>query len=167
MLKYFILIFSALIIAGPSFALSTDKLQPAVIEADSATLNQKTGICTYKGHVKLTQGSTVIAADTLITHLDRSSQLEQANALGQLASYTSMPDNSTLPFVAMAQTINYYPKKGLAVLIGQAKATQGSDSFAGPLINYDIKKQIVTTPSSTQGRTTIIIQPGQKISLPK
>lgn len=149
-----------------SLALNSDKQQPAFIEADSATLNHKTGICIYRGHVKLTQGSTIITADTLTTHSDSENQLDQATAVGQLATYTTQPDNNPLPFSAMGLTINYYPKKAYVELIGQAKATQGNDSFAGPRINYDIKQQIVVSPPSTEGRTTIVINPQQKLGLP-
>lgn len=167
-MKILIRNFILLIIIFPltSWALSTDKQQPAYIEADSASLNHKTGICIYRGNVKLTQGSTTIIADTLTTYLNAQNQLQQATAIGQLATYTTLPDNTKLPFTAVAQTINYYPIKSSVELIGQAKATQGSDSFAGPKINYDIKQQIVITPPSQGGRTTIIIQPQQKMSLP-
>ncbi len=158
---------AALTIANFSYALSTDKQQPAYIQSDTATLNHKTKICIYSGHVKLTQGSTVILSDTLTTYSDEQNQLEQATAVGKLATYSTLPDNSEQKLVATAVTINYYPKKAQVELIGDAKAMQGSDSFAGPRINYDIKHQIINSPASNEGRTTIIIQPGQKIGLPK
>jgi len=146
--------------------LSTDKQQPAFIQADSATLNHKTGVCIYRGHVKLTQGTTVISSDTLTTYSDQKNQLKLAKAVGQPATYTTLPDNSTIPMVASAQTINYDPQQALVTLTGNAKATQGNDSFAGPLIYYNIKLQTVTTPATEQGRTTIIIHPGQKVTFP-
>lgn len=148
-------------------ALNSDKQQPAYIQADSATLNHKTGICIYRGNVKLTQGTTIITADILTIYTNAKNQLKQAKAEGKLATYSTLPDNSTLQFMAVAETINYNPLTAYVELIGQAKATQGADIFAGPQINYDVKQQIVTTPRSKQGRTTIVIQPGQQISLPK
>lgn len=149
------------------FALSTDQQQVATINADAATLNPKTGFCIYRGHVVLKQGTTSILADNLTIQSDGKNQLEHAIAKGNLASYSTMPDNSTLEFIAMGETIDYYPKKNLIVLRGQAKATQGKDSFAGPVINYDTKSQMVTTPFSKQNRTTIVIQPDQKLTFPK
>lgn len=166
-LLFLISMLSMLLFPNLSSALSTDKLQPAYIKADSATINHKTKICVYSGHVQLTQGSTVITADTLTTHADAQNQLEQATAVGKFAVYSTLPDNTQLKLVATALTINYYPKKAQVELIGDAKATQGSDSFAGPKINYDIKQQIINSPASKEGRTTIIIQPGQKIGFPK
>jgi lipopolysaccharide export system protein LptA len=149
------------------FALSTDKQQIAYLQADSAQINHLTGVGIYKGHVKLTQGSTVITADTLLTHTDKQNQIDQATAIGQPATYNTMPDNSPNPFLASAQTIQYYPTQSLVKLIGDAKSTQGSDSFAGPEMTYDIKQQVVISASSSQGRTNIVIQPGQKIILPQ
>ena len=48
-------------------------------------------------------------------------------------------------------------------LIGEAKAEQGKDSLAGPHIQYDINKQVVTSLPAPTGHTTIIIQPDQKL----
>ncbi len=143
-------------------ALSSDKTQPVFVESDWATLNHKTGISTYHGHVKLTQGTTVVTADNLVTYTDKHNQLLKAVATGQLASYSTLPDNSKLLFTAVALTINYYPPKGYTEFIGQAKAIQGNDTYAGPQINYDINLQIVTSPKSQQGRTSIVILPSQK-----
>lgn len=164
---YLILGVLFLSVPNASYALSTDKQQPAYIQSDTAILNHKTKTCIYSGHVQLTQGSTVITADTLTTHSDAQNQLELVTAIGKYATYSTLPDNNPQKLVASALTINYYPKKAQVELIGEAKATQGNDSFAGPRINYDIKQQIITSPPSKEGRTTIIIQPGQKIGLPK
>lgn len=149
-----------------TFALSTDKQQNATIESDSATINHKENTCTYRGHVKLIQGTTILTADLLTTYSNAKNQLQKAIAIGQLATYTTLPDNSPNVFVAQAKTINYNPLQSQIILVGDAKATQGSDSFAGPQINYNIKNQLVTTPVSNQGRTTIVFRPGEKVSLP-
>ncbi len=147
-----------------AYALSSDSKKELHIEADWSHLDHKTGICTYYGHVKLTQGTTVITADKAITYINKQNQLEKAVAIGKLASYSTLPDNSQLEFVALADTINYYPLQTLVELVGDASATQGKDSFAGPHMFYNTTKQTVTSPPSTQGRTTIILQPDQKLS---
>lgn len=148
------------------FALSTDKQQPAILQADSATINHKTGISVYRGHVKLIQGSTVITADILTTHTSPQDQLQLATAVGVPATYSTLPDNTTMVFNASALTINYQVPNQQVDLTGNAKALQGNDSFAGPHIIYDIKQQLVISPPSDQGHTTILIQPNQKVILP-
>lgn len=148
-----------------SFGLSSDKQQPAYLQSDSATLNHKTGISIYRGNVKLTQGTTVITADILTTYTDQHNQLIKAIGTGtstHLASYSTLPDNNKLPFTAVAIIIHYYPLRSWVEFTDQAKATQGKDNFAGPQLNYDINREIVTSPASKLGRTQIIIQPDQK-----
>lgn len=153
------------LLPGLSFALASDKQQPAYLQADNATLNHKTGISIYRGNVKLTQGTTVVTGDIITAYTDKHNQLIKAVAVGtaaQRASYSTLPDNSKLQFTAIALTINYYPPQGHAEFIGLAQATQGQDTYTGPRLNYDINNEIVTSPTSHQGRTMIIIQPSQK-----
>jgi lipopolysaccharide export system protein LptA len=145
-----------------TFALNNDQQKPVYVEADSAVLNYKTGLCQYQGHVKLTQGTTTVIANLLITYTDTKKKLQEAIATGLPASYSTLPDRSKIPFAASANTIKYYPPKGYVEFIENAKAIQGKDAFAGPQINYDIKREIVSSPSSHEGHTSIIIQPDQK-----
>jgi lipopolysaccharide export system protein LptA len=148
-----------------TFALNSDSKQPADLQADSAILNHNTGVSVYHGNVKLTQGTTVVTADVLTTYTDKHDQLIKAIGIGTStvpASYTTLPDNSKLPFTSVALTINYYPPRDWIEFIDQAKATQGQDNFSGPQLNYDTNQQIVISPASPKGRTHIVIQPDQK-----
>jgi lipopolysaccharide export system protein LptA len=163
-MRFILLAFVVVWLPTLAQAASTDKQQPAYVIADSTILNYKTHKGIYHGHVKMTQGTTIILADEITTYLTKNNQLIKAIAIGQLASYTTMPDNSKLPFNAIGQTINYYPLQGFVELIGQAKTTQGQDSLAGPHITYDINKQVVVSLPQQNGHTTIIIQPDQKSS---
>jgi len=155
-----------LILLLPAWALaaSSDSDQTAYVVADNTTLNYKTHTGIYRGHVKMTQGTTTILADRVVTYANKHNKLIKAIATGNLASYSTLPDNSQLLFTAAGQTINYYPIKGTVELIGQAKATQGNDSLAGPHITYDIKKQTVVSLLEKAGHTTIVIQPDQKLT---
>src|SRR5687767_15999901 len=51
--------------AAPCFALTGDTEQPIRIKADTAELNDKTGISVYRGNVRVTQGSIVLEARTV------------------------------------------------------------------------------------------------------
>ncbi len=165
MMKYILVVLIYLI---PFYALAanSDKQQTAYITADNTTLNYKTRMGIYRGHVKMTQGTTTILADKVITYLNKTNQLEKAIATGQYqpATYTTLPDNSKLPFTAAGLTINYYPLQDYVELIGQAQATQGKDSLAGPRIQYNITAQTVVSLPEKNGHTTIIMQPDQKLS---
>jgi len=160
---WFVLGWSSVTLAVAAHAASADKDLPVFAEADTSTIDYKHRIGYYRGHAKVTQGTTVIIADTIITYMTPKNKLEKAVALGNLASYTTMPDNSKIPFNAVAKTINYYPQQNLVELIDQAKATQGNDNYAGPLIHYYTKDQVVISPPSKSGHTVIVIQPDQKL----
>lgn len=150
--------------SSSTFGLPSDKEQRVILQhADSTQLDLKTGASTYKGHVVLTQGTTILRGDKILTFTNKNNQLEKAIILGNPARYHTLmkPDNPL--FIAVSNTINYYPQKGWIELIGNAKATQGEDSFAAPQINYDVTQGVIITPSSKAGRTKIIIQPKQKL----
>lgn len=147
-----------------AIAASSDKDQNAFIVADSTTLNYKTHTGIYRGHVKMTQGTTTLLADEVITYGNKHNKLIRAIATGQPARYSTLPDHSHLLFTAIGETIDYYPLQGRVELIGQAQAKQGNDSLAGPHITYNINQQTVVSLFQKTQRTTIVIQPDQKLS---
>ena len=51
------------ILITSAIALTDDSTKPINIQADSAEINDATGISTYRGNVKITQGSTVLTGD--------------------------------------------------------------------------------------------------------
>lgn len=144
-------------------ALSTDNELPMQIVADSSLINYKTGIYTYEGNVKVTQGSTVLTADRLITKSNTKHKIEEATAYGlnQLAEYSTIPKQGDKLLHAKAKIIRFLPPKSTIELENDVTVTQGENSFHGSFITYNIKDQIVTAPSSRIGRATIIIEPEQ------
>lgn len=167
MIRRHLIFLLCLLCTSVAFALNTDKDQPVFVEADATTLNHKTGINTYRGHVKLTQGTTVITGAVITTYANQHNQIEKAIAIGSkniLASYQTTTDQQKPPFIAVGDTINYYPECARVELVGNARATQGENSFAGPQINYDMKQKIVITPASNKGRTKIIILPSEPLT---
>ena len=59
----FLLVFA---FSSNSIALTDDSTKPINIQADSAEINDDTGISTYRGNVKITQGSTILTGDIVI-----------------------------------------------------------------------------------------------------
>lgn len=146
-----------------TFALPTDKDQPFNIEADNATLNHKAGIGIYRGHVQLTQGTTILKSAKLVTYLDKQQHLEKAIATGELASLQTVNDSTKPAMILMAESINYFPQRGWAEAIGKANATQGENNYTGPQLNYDINKGTIASTFLKQGRTKVTINPSQKL----
>lgn len=155
-LRWLIIILAFYVQSG--YALGTDRKEKMLLTANTAQLNLETGIGTYSGNVKLEQGSSHLEADKLITRTDKKNQLQQAIAFGKPAKYRTLPQLDKPEFYAEAESIEYYPHKNLLILIGHAKAHQKNNVYSGPRIEYDMKREIVFSPASTQGRTTIILQ---------
>jgi lipopolysaccharide export system protein LptA len=141
------------------YALPTDKDQPMYVNANTGHVDKKTGISVFQGNVKATQGSSILLADTVMLHTDKNNHLIEADAQGNLANYSTLTDVNKPRYVAVAQKIQYFPDKTLIVLIGNAKAVQGPNSYAAPRIEYNTAAQTVVSRASPNGRTVIVIQP--------
>ena len=63
---------------------------------------------------------------------------------------------------AFANEIRYYPERHLIELLGNARVTQGDDSFSSAKITYNTEKQHIAAKSSQHDRTVIIIHPEKK-----
>jgi len=145
-----------------AFSLDSDQQQPIYIESDSATYNDKTGISVLRGKVKATQGTTIITANQATLYPDQKRQIKEIIAVGVPAQYRTITDAAKPELIAIGDSINYYPASNWVEFVGNAKATQGADSFAGPQLNFNTKQKLVVSPISNKGRSRIIIQPNQK-----
>jgi len=149
-----------------SYALPSDKDQPIHITSDTAHLDKSAGIGIFQGHVVLTQGTSIVKTNKLTLYSDKNNQLLKAVATGGNPSYYTITDPKKPPFTATGDMIQYIPPENKIVLTGNAKAVQGSDTYAAPEIEYHIDKEMVISAPSKTGRTTIVINP-QSFQHPK
>lgn len=143
-------------------ALSSDQPGRLQIKADSSLLNLKANSTIYQGHVTVDQGCTHITAEKLITQTNTKHQLQEAIAYGttgNLVHYWTLPKPHDKPLHGWALVIKYYPQRSMVYFMGDAKLTQGDNTFKGPNIYYNLKKGIVFSPSSSKGRSTITLSP--------
>lgn len=142
-------------------ALQSDASQPVDFMADDVSFNDNDGTTVYTGHVKMDQGSTHLTADKVVVYKDKQGNVNKTIATGH-AHYTTLPDNQKNPMDALGDTIEYYPQKQIAIIIGNGQVIQGMNSIQGPRIIYDMVKQTVTSiPSlvSGGGKSLLILQP--------
>lgn len=144
-------------------ALPSDREQLMHIDADSYELNYKTGIDVYEGNVKVDQGTTHLIADRLVTEKNKNRKMISAIAYGlaELAEFTTIPKEGEEIFRAKAKVIKFYPETSIVQLEEEVMVNQGENSFHGPIIIYNMKDQVVSTPASKNGRATIIINTKQ------
>lgn len=127
--------------------------------ADTAEINQQSGISIYTGQVVAIQGSTSLQADKVIIKQDAQHQLLEVIAYGQPAIYKTTPEAGKAELTATALEIHYFPPRHLVQLIEEALVVQDGNRYSAPLINYDIAAQTIHSPSMQNGHTKITLLP--------
>ncbi|KPJ67089.1 MAG: hypothetical protein AMJ43_05990 [Coxiella sp. DG_40] len=60
---------------------------------------------------------------------------------------------------ARADTIKYYPDKGIAILQGKGEITQDGNKLNGPYMVYNVNQKTIAVTSKKNNRATIVLQP--------
>jgi len=149
-------------------ALPDDQYQPIHITADTATINDKTGITTYTGNVVITQGSILIEADRVDMYRNNEG-VEKLIAQGAPAHFRQQPEINSPFSDAWGLHIVYLIDDETLTITQQAKVVQEQDTFTGEKIIYNLAKSIVDAfgssdknSNSQQGRVNMVIQPKSK-----
>src|SRR5581483_5508402 len=130
------------------------------LSANRAHLNNHNHQGIFKENVQLDQGSTHIRAALAITNGDEKNQLVKAiikgNKIAQ-AHFWTVTAQDKPEMHAYADVIYYYPEKHLIKLMGNAKVSQGENSYTAPEINYDTIHQHVISKGDKKNPTIIIL----------
>ncbi len=173
--KLLILLTSALWTIG-AMALSSDRDQPAVIEADDVEFDFRTGVRTYRGNVSVVQGTLEINSDKLIVNY-KDGKMQDATAWGNPARFRQRPDGKQADVIGKGKKILLNEVKNTLTLYTKASLKQGSDTAHGEIIIYDMAKdklRVKGAASTTRakktdkekdkqptGRSRIVITPGR------
>jgi lipopolysaccharide export system protein LptA len=147
-------------IAGTSQALPTDRNQPIHVSADSATMDDNSGITTYSGNVEIEQGSLKIKARTVDLHRNNdgvSRILATGNVQFQQQASSDKPVTN-----AYGERMDYQVQRQEITITGDARVVQQKDTFTGQKIVYNLDKSLVNAFSSEDGkgqRVQMVIQP--------
>lgn len=133
--------------------------QTIYFESDTLSYNSETKLGIYQGHIKLTQGNSVLTADYATSYSDQKGQIKKVVAIGNPARYQAIIFPNQPKLIATGNTIYYYPQKDWLEAVGNAEIIQGQNHVKGPQINYDFKKKTVGSPISKIGHTQILIAP--------
>ncbi|CAF1463863.1 unnamed protein product [Adineta steineri] len=130
--------------------------KPINIVSDKASLMKEVGISVFEGKVKLTQGTSILLTPYLTLYTDKNNELIKAVATGAGTTYRNLADPKKPSFIARAQEIQYLPVVQQIYLKGEAKASQGKNSYSAPEISYHIDQESVM---SQGGKNMNIITP--------
>ncbi|WP_415901773.1 lipopolysaccharide transport periplasmic protein LptA [Neptuniibacter sp. QD29_5] len=149
------------------FALPDDQDKPIYITADSASINDTTGITTYKGNVIIKQGSLLIEA-TNVDMYRANGDVDKLIAKGSPAHFRQQQEVNGEFTDAWGKHMVYMVSKKELTITQNAKVIQAEDTFTGTKIVYDLDKSIVnafgsaSTNSKEKGRVNMVIQPSKK-----
>lgn len=150
--------------SAATYALPTDKTETIRGSADNLTVDQKNGVATYTGSVKIAQGSLMISADSIVIHTNADSSVEKMIATGSPARFQQQPEKDQGVVTAAAKQITYTPNNEHLLLVEDASVEQNGAVMSGPHIDYDLVKEVMkaagnNTASGGGQRIEIVIPP--------
>jgi len=132
-----IIILFSLLLSTQVAALSTDRDQPAEIEADDIEFDFQKGTRTYINNVLVVQGTLRLKADKVIANYEHN-ELAKATAWGSLARFKQRPDGKEFDTEGWAKKIIVDQKQNTITLIGKASVKQGANTAYGETIVYNM-----------------------------
>lgn len=159
--------------------LSSDRSQPATIEADQVEFDFRTGKRTYQGNVVVIQGTLRITGEKLVVQYDKDSQqIETATSWGSPATFKQRPDGKDHDVYGEGDEIVLNEIENTLTLIENAVMTQAGNTAKGEKIIYDMATDKMTvkgmrqqqqqeagdtaTTDSETGRARVIITPEEQ-----
>jgi len=151
-----VIAFAAMLGAASSDAraLSTDREQPIVIEAQAAEVDNRSKITIYRGDVVITQGTLRITGDTVWIHYNDANAITKAISVGTPAKFRQLPDGKKDYMTAAAERMEYHADRDVILLLGNARYGEGKDKITAPRIVYDSRQGRVKAGANPDGGQT-------------
>ena len=145
------------------WGLDSDRSQPMHIEADRATLNEKTGNSIYEGNVHVQQGTLVLEGSKMTVQIN-DNDIDTIILTGSPATYRQRPDGKDTDQHAEALRIEYHAAEDRIILLEDARVWQsGAEEFRSDRIVFNLKNNTVNAGGNKPGdRVRITLQPGSK-----
>ena len=146
-----------------SSGLTGDRSQPVNIEADRATLNEKTGNSVYEGNVYVQQGTLVLQGSKMTVQLNDNS-IDTFVLTGDPATYRQRPDGKESDQHAEARRIEFYAKEDRIILLENARVWRSGDKeLRSDRIVFDLKSDTFNAGSDKPGDRVYITLPASSI----
>ncbi len=141
-------------------ALEIDREKPVHISADKVTIDEKSGLSSYMGNVKIEQGSMLLTGEK-VTVYQPDGKLDKIIVDGTPARFKQLSDKNNQEISASAIKLIYHTISEKLILTGEASLRQGQNSFSGHVIEYDTRNSTVTanTDNDKKQRVNAVITP--------
>lgn len=160
MLKFLLILTLVCVLSSISHARSDDNEQPIQISANSAELNDKSGVSIYRGDVVMIQGTTILKGDKITVHTDNNA-VSRIIALGDLATYQETTDDGDIVYAESEEMIHNANENKIE-LFRQAKITQLGNVIRSEYIKYLTDQGLIDT-GTKKDRVNITIIPQSKL----
>lgn len=153
--------------ASWSYSLPVDRNQPIHITADSARMNEMTGVTTYKGKVIITQGTMLIEGARVDVY-QAEEGIDKIIVKGSPAHFKQKINPDEPYSDAWGNNMLYEEETRKLTITNNGKVVQGHDTFTGERIVYSLDSSIVDVfgtasdnPSDSKEptRVNVVIQP--------
>jgi len=155
-LVLFIAFFTSFNILNYAHARSDDSEKPIHITADTAELNDKTGVSIYRGDVEMVQGTTILTGD-VITVYTKNNDVTKMISVGNLATYQETTDDGDIVYAESEEMIHNSAEKKVE-LFRKGKITQVGNVIKSDYILYLTEEGLIDT-GTKKDRIQITIQP--------
>ncbi len=157
-----IALFATLTAPAWCHALSSDRDQPMMIEADRVELDDAAGISVYSGNIRVTQGTLVLTGERMTVH-NKGDDIQKVLVSGNPATYKQRPDGRDNDVNAKSKRMEYYTDPERIILLEQAEVDQAGDILRSERIVYDVANdQVNAGTDQPDERVIITIQPKPK-----
>ncbi len=146
-------------VVNNAYARTDDGEKPIHITADSAELDENSGISIYRGDVKMVQGTTILHGD-IITVYTANDEVEKMISVGNLATYEETTDDGDIIYAESEEMIHNSAKKKVE-LFRRGKITQVGHVIRSDYILYLTEEGLIDT-GTKKDRIEITIQPKTK-----
>ena len=145
-----------------------DRDKPINIDADKASVDERTRTYTFEGNVVLTQGTLVMRGNKLVVvETADGYQTGVATALpGKLATFRQKREGSEEYIDGEAERIEYDSRNETSRMFSRARVNSGQDTVTGDVIEYDSVTENYTAfrlppkgSDADAARTRVTIQP--------
>lgn len=136
-------------LGNTALALDSDRNKPLKIVADTAMIDEKTGMAVYTGSVVLIQGTLKIVADKLRIQTTEG-KVDKVMADGVPALFSQVPEPNQSEVIAKAKRIDYMVRDQQLLLKRQASIVQEDNIFRGEEILYEIQSQRLQAQGQTK-----------------
>ncbi len=159
-----LVVVSTMAFSPAALALKSDADKPIEIESDSADFNQQQSIYSYRGNVKLRQGTRRLWADVLHVYTADGGGIDKVIATGNVAKFRQRQDGKTEDSYGEAKRIEYYADEEHYILLKSAKAWRDGNLISSDRIDYygNSGKMISKRTKKGDQRVRVTLPPKKK-----